>query len=126
MKLNRLWILGLILTVITAPAFAGTAVHMWSCEMEDDTTEEAVEAHAAEWLAAARKLDGGENLEAYILFPVAVNATGEMDLMFVVTAPSFAEWGKFWDAYPESEAAHSEETGVLCPDSVLWESTKIE
>ena len=91
-----------------------------------DETEEAIEAKAAKWLAAVRKLDGGENLNAYVMFPIAVNATGETDMMFVVTAPTFAEWGKFWDAYPDSEVAANEEGLVVCPDSVIWESTKIE
>jgi hypothetical protein len=126
MKLNRSWFFGLILIVCASPAFAGTAVQMWSCEMEDDATEEAIEAKAAKWLAAVRKLDGGENLNAYVMFPIAVNATGETDMMFVVTAPTFAEWGKFWDAYPDSEVAANEEGLVVCPDSVIWESTKIE
>ncbi len=47
--------------------------------------------------------------------------------MFVVVAPSFAEWGKFWDAYPDSEAAKLEgKEGVVCPDSALWESVQVK
>jgi hypothetical protein len=116
--------LALVLMVAAAPAFSGEAVQIWSCEVDDEADEEMLEAHAMEWLAAAKKLDGGANIEAYMLFPVAVNATGENDVWFVVTSPSFAEWGKFWDAYPDSEAADIEEDGteiVVCPDSVLWE-----
>jgi len=94
--------------------------------MEDDATEEAIEEHASKWLAAAKQIDGGENIEAYVLFPVAVNATGDTDMVFVVTMPSFAEWGKFWDAYPDSDAAAGEEGHVFCPDSVVWESVKVK
>jgi len=97
---------------------------MWKCEIDDAVNEDQVEAHAATWLAAAKKLPGGENLEAYVLFPVAVNATGEMDAMFVIVAPSFADWGKFWDAYGDSDAADIEEDAqemIVCPDSVVWE-----
>ena len=36
--------LALVLMVATAPAFAGEAVQMWACEMDDDATEEQVEA----------------------------------------------------------------------------------
>jgi len=52
-----------------------------------------------------------------------------MDVMFVVTWPSFAEYGKFWDAYSGSDAADIEEDGnslIVCPDSVLWESVTIK
>ena len=117
-----------LLLVVAAPAFSGEAVHMFKCEIDDEADEEMIEAHAKVWLAAAKKLDGGANLEAYVLFPVAVNATGEMDAMFIVTHPSFSEFGKWWDAYPDSDAADIEEDAmemVVCPDSVVWESVKV-
>ena len=129
MKLTVRWMLVLLVLFVAAPAFSGEATQMWRCEMEDGATEEAVQAGAQKWLKAAKKLNGGENLEAYVYFPVAVNATGEMDLMFVVVAPSFEEWGKFWDAYAGSEAAEIENQNnalVICPDSVVWESFKVE
>ena len=76
-----------LLLVVAAPAFSGESVQMWKCEVDDAVSEDQVEEHAAKWLAAAKKLPGGENIEAYVLFPVAVNFTGEMDVMFVVVAP---------------------------------------
>ena len=39
------------------------------------------------------------------------------------------EWGKFWDAYGDSDAADIEEDAeemIVCPDSVVWESFKVE
>ncbi len=62
---------------------------MWRCELDDDATEAKVMEGAQKWLAAAKKMKGGENLEAMCYFPVAVNATGEMDVMFVVTGTYF-------------------------------------
>jgi hypothetical protein len=64
-----------------------------------------------------------------VYFPVAVNAIGEADVWFVVTAPSFEEWGKFWDNYGGSEAAaleNQQNEKIVCPDSALWESIKIK
>jgi len=129
MKTKNLWILAFVMMIAAAPAFAGEAIHMWACEIDDEADEEMLEAHAKEWLEAAKKLDGAANMEAKILFPVAVNATGEMDVMFVLTFPTFAEWGKFWDVYPDSDAADIEEDAnelVVCPDSVVWENVKVE
>lgn len=124
---NRIFgLLGIALIFAVGPAYAGKAMQMWNCGLEDDATEEAVEAQAVEWVKAARKVDGGENIEAHVLFPVAVNATGDTDVVFVVTMPTFAEWGKFWDAYPDSDAAAKEGGGVFCPDSVVWEAVKVE
>ena len=113
-----------------APAYAAEATQMWKCEMNDDTTEEEVIAIAQEWLKAARKMEGGKRLEAQVYFPVAVNAIGNVDVFFIVVAPSFEEWGKFWDNYITSpdgaEANKRHQEKIICPDSALWESVKIK
>lgn len=110
------------------PARSAVATQMWKCEMGDDTTEEEVEEAAKKWLTAARQMDGGDQLEATVLFPVAVNVVGKTDFMFIVVAPSFAEWGKFWDEYQVSDAADADQANadVDCPDSALWQSVKVE
>ena len=130
MKMVKRGMLGLVMLVLAAPVFAGQALQMWRCEMDDDATEEQVTSLTAEWLSEVRKLDGGANLDAYVYFPIAVNATGEMDMMFVVVAPSFTEWGKFWDAYAGSATAAELEKKnrdfVVCPDSVVWEAIKVQ
>jgi hypothetical protein len=110
------------------PARSAVATQMWKCEMGANTTEEEVEEAAAKWLKAARQMDGGDQLEASVLFPVAVNVVGNTDFMFIVVAPSFAEWGKFWDEYQVSDAADADQANadVDCPDSALWQSIKVE
>ena len=119
-----------MLMFVAAPAYAAEATQMWKCEMDEDTSEEEVTALAREWLKTAKTLKGGERLKAYVYFPVAVNAIGEADVWFVVTAPSFEEWGKFWDNYAGSPAnkvdERNVEMGVVCPDSALWESIEIK
>lgn len=119
-----------MLMLVAAPAYSAEALQMWKCEMDDDISEEEVIAMAQEWLKAARKMEGGERLEAQVLFPVAVNAIGEADVFFVVSAPTFAEWGKFLDNYIDSPAAAEAEKRhqdkIICPDSALWDSIKIK
>jgi hypothetical protein len=124
------WMLFAVMMAAVAPAFAGgKATQMWKCELHDDATEGQVMKGAQEWLAAARTMEGGKNLNAYVHFPVAVNATGEHDAVFVLTAPTFKEWGKFWDGYKGSSAAKVDKANdeyVACPDSGLWESMKVK
>ena len=117
-----------LLMIVATPAYAAEATQMWKCEVDGDISEEEVTANAGEWLKAARTMKGGERLEAHVYFPVAVNAIGDADVWFVVTAPSFEEWGKFWDRYPDSPAAEVDKRNekVVCPDSALWESVKIK
>lgn len=121
--------LAIVMVMVAAPAFAGEAVHMFRCEQEDEVTEEEVMALAQTWLDAARKTKGGEGMEVRVLFPVAVNATNEIDFMFVVSAPSFEKWGVFWDNFhdsPVSEIDQGQNSKVVCPDSVVWEVERIQ
>lgn len=121
-------ILGAMMLIAITPAFAGgAATQMWRCELDDDATEEQVLASAQKWLAAARTMAGGENLEASVYFPVAVNSNGETDMLFVISAPTFKEWGRFWDGYADSPASKldNENGEIVVPtDSALWEVIK--
>ena len=121
--------LGSMLMIGAAPTYAAEAMQMWKCELEGDTTEAEVITMAQEWVKAAKTMAGGKGLEANVYFPVAVNVTGEIDVLFIVHAPSFVEWGKFWDNYSGSPAAELEQghqAKIVCPDSALWESVKIK
>jgi hypothetical protein len=129
MKTTARLMLVLVVLFVAAPGFAGEAVQMWKCEMDDDASEEQVKAMAEKWLSAAKKMPGGEQLDAYVLFPIAVNGVGEMDMMFVVTAPSFQDWGKFWDAYggsPANAIDQQNEALIVCPNSVVWEKFTVK
>ena len=126
MKSTVVRLIGILMLLAAGPALSGQALQMWRCGMQDGVTEADVEKRAAEWLKEVRQIDGGKNLQAMVLFPVAVNATGETDMILMVTAPTFAEWGRFWDAYPSSDAAANENDGIFCPDSVIWEAFKVE
>ena len=118
-----------LLIIVATPAYSAEATHMWRCELSDDATEQDVEDMAAAWLKGAKELKGGANLTAAVYFPVAVNNTGQTDLIFLVTAPSFSEWGQFWDVYGEGKAVKAERDyadKIVCPDSALWESVPVK
>jgi hypothetical protein len=113
-----------ILMMISAPAWSSSAVAVYTCEQDDGASEADVNAAAAAWLKAANGMKGGENINAFAMFPMAVTM-GESDFLFVVTAPSFAEWGAFMDSYEGSAAANEDKKFADiadCPDSALWES----
>lgn len=118
-----------VVMVAAAPAYSAQVTQVWSCEEEEGATETNLKAAAAEWLEAAKTMKGGENMEVTLFFPVAVDKTGETDFLFVVTAPSFAEWGLFWDGYegsPASKVDQGSNSKAICPDSALWESVEIK
>jgi len=126
-------ILGLVLVVMllvaVVPANAVRTSQIFHCEQDDDATEAQINAGAAKWLKAAKGQKGGENLEAWVYYPVAVTNMGESDLLFVVVAPTFEEWGVFWDNYEGSPAAKIDKENqefVICPESALWESVPVE
>lgn len=117
---------------VAAPAYSAPdlqAIQIFNCTFNDDATSDQVMEVAAAWLKAAKGMKGGENMDAYIRFPVAEGTDGEGDFRFVITTPSFAEWGAFTDAYEGSEAAKVDENFnnlADCLDSTLWEGLKIK
>ena len=118
-----------VLLIAVAPAYAVRVSQVFHCEQDDDATEEEINAGAAKWLKAAKGQKGGKNLEAWIYYPVAVTNMGETDLLYVVVAPTFEEWGVFWDNYEGSPAAKIDVENrefVICPESALWESVPVE
>jgi len=117
-----------ILMMVAAPAWSGSAVAVYQCEQGDDASEADVLAAVADWLQAAKAMKGGENIDAFVMFPMAATM-GEFDMLFIVTAPSFAEWGTFMDGYEGSAAAEADKKyadTAICPDSALWESFRVE
>lgn len=125
-KLIKLAIISM-LTLIAFPAYSATTVQVYSCEMDEDATEAQVIAGAGKWLKAAKTMKGGENLTLHLEFPVAVDMEDD-DFVFVVTAPSFSEWGTFIDGYNNSPASKVDLELIDiadCPNSSLWESIEI-
>ena len=121
-----------MLMIIAAPAYSASGlltIQIFNCTFNDDATPDQVMAMASGWLKAAKGMKGGENMDAYIRFPVAEGTDGEGDFRFVITTPSFEEWGAFTDAYEGSAAAKVDEefeNRADCPDSTLWEGLKIQ
>ena len=127
-KLATSFVLISMLTIMAGPAYSTTAAHVFRCEEGKDATEEKIEAAASEWLKAARSMKGGAKFDAYIYYPSAANLANG-DLLFVVVAPSHADWGTFWDNYKDSPAEKvdaANRSGVVCPDSNLFEVVKVE
>jgi len=115
------------LMMLASSAF-GTVVQIYSCEQDEATTDDQLEAMASEWLKAAKTVKGGENLELYLTFPIAASA-GEIDVQFVLYVPNFAEWGAFIDNYNGSAAQKIDnkyEDDLDCTKSTLWDRIKIE
>jgi hypothetical protein len=127
MKLFLSLLLGTMMMVVAAPAYAAQAVQMFACEVDDELTESQLEEQASKWLAAAKSVKGGENLKAFLHHPVAAKMD-KGDMVFVIVAPSIAEWGMFWDNFKNSAPDNLDKanTGVACPDSFLFEAVEVK
>jgi hypothetical protein len=118
-----------MLMIVAAPAYSAEAVHVFYCEEGDNATEEQLEAAASKWLKAAKTMKGGDQLKAYVYYPLAAKLPGETDLLFVVVAPSVVEWGVFWNGYKDSPAEKVDNANrevVICTDSALVESVAVK
>jgi hypothetical protein len=116
--------------IIAAPAYSNSTqvLQIFRCEFNDEkTTEGEVLELAATWLKAAKQMKGGENMKLVIRFPIAVGTGGVGDFTWVISTPTFAEWGEFTDAYDGSEVSKVDDQlfGNLadCGQSSIWEGT---
>jgi len=119
----RLMAISMLMT-FAAPAWSGSAVHLFHCVAEDETTDDALQAIASEWLAAGKQMKGGEDLKIFLYFPVAVGAN-DYDFSFMVVLPDFEKMGAFMDAYAESALQEIDDRFdelADCPISDLWEA----
>ena len=117
-----------MLMVVAGPAWSDTVRQLLKCEQAEGISDAKVEAIATEWLKAAKKIKGAENLELNLNFPVAA-AAGETDFVMVMIAPSFSEWGAFMDNYPGSEAEKIDDKykdDLDCGNGTLWESVLVK
>ena len=126
-KLFRLMIISVLL-LVAAPTWADDVRHVYHCVQEPEAHDDALAEIASEWLAAARGMKGGENIEVFVHFPVAADV-GEVDFLFVVVAPTFEEMGMFLHAYdgsPLEEIDDRFDQLASCANSGFWDSITIE
>ncbi len=116
-----------IFMFVASPVHA-EAIQIFNCEYEGDATEDDVFDIAGKWLAAAKTLKGGENLQVIVRFPVAASVD-DIDFKFVIVTPTFAEWGDFTDAYEASKLQEIDDELYKvadCNDASLWEGEAIK
>ena len=124
--LIRLMIISMLM-VVASPVYA-EAIQIFNCEYEGDATEDDVFAMAGKWLAAAKTVKGGENLQIVVRFPVAASVD-DIDFKFVLVLPSFAEWGAFTDGYDLSKLQEVDDELFKvadCNDASMWEGEVVK
>ena len=116
-----------IFMFIASPVHA-EAIQIFNCQYEGEATEDDVFDMAGKWLAAAKTLKGGENLQIVVRFPVAASVD-DIDFKFVIVTPTFAEWGEFTDAYDASKLQEIDDELYKiaeCNDASIWEGEAIK
>ena len=117
-----------VMFLLTAPAFADSIVHLWSCKLNDGKTGADVVAASSDWLKAAKGNEGSENIEVFVEFPIAADA-GDGEFTFVLVVPDPKIWGVFNHDYPNSPAGQAEAAWsevATCSSSSLWASVEID
>ena len=118
-----------VVTAFAAPAGANEFDHVWECELKAGKTLDEARAVSRAWLAAARSMEHGERLQAYIRYPIIVGDS-ENRFDFVVRAPSLAEWGAFYDRYDDGTAVADADLKfaevAVCSGSTMWESIVVQ
>ena len=117
-----------VMFLFTAPAYADSIVQLWSCKLNDGKTGDDLVAVSSAWLKAAKSMEGGDAIEAYLEFPIAAE-TEDGEFTFVMVVADTKTWGVFNNDYLDSPAGEAEEAWgevATCSVSSLWASVEIE
>ena len=118
-----------LLLIIAAPAYSisgSQVLQIFVCEFVDDkASDEKVLELATAWLKAAKQMEGGANMGLVIRFPIAEGDGVKGDFTWVISTPTFAEWGAFTDAYEGSAVSKVDDqlfdNLADCGQSTIWE-----
>jgi hypothetical protein len=118
-----------LLLIIAAPAYSisgSQVLQIFVCEFVDDkVSDDQVLELATAWLKAAKQMEGGANMGLVIRFPIAEGDGVKGDFTWVITTPTFTEWGAFTDAYEGSAASKVDDqlfdNLADCGQSTIWE-----
>ena len=126
MKTTKLILVAIAMSVFAPQVSAASAVQVWQCNAEEGKTQDDIMAVSKAWLDAAKTMEGGEELEVYVGFPMA--GTGD-SFSWVMISKNLESWGKFMDGYDDSVAAKADVAFAevaSCPGSTLEASYKVE
>jgi len=126
-------ILASLFLISAAPAYSETlsAIQIFRCVFIDKTiSEDEVVDLAEDWLKAAKQTKGGENMRLVVRFPMAIGAVGTGDFTWVISMPTFAEWGTFTDNYEGSAVSKVDDRLFSdladCGQSAIWEGIEVD
>jgi hypothetical protein len=123
-----LWFAGAV-TAFAAPAGANEFDQIWECELKAGKTLDEARGVSRAWLAAARSMQHGKGLQAFIRYPI-IAGDSENRFDFVVRAPSLAAWGAFYDTYDAGTAVADADLKfaevAICSGSTMWESIVVQ
>ena len=122
-------ILVALFLIIATPAYSisgSQVLQIFVCEFVDDkASDDKVLELATAWLKAAKQMEGGANMGLVIRFPIAEGDGVKGDFTWVISTPTFAEWGAFTDAYEGSAVSKVDDqlfdNLVDCGQSTIWE-----
>jgi hypothetical protein len=115
--------------MFSASAFADSVLHIWRCQINAGKTVADVTSESVDWLAAARNVEGGEDLAVYLGWPIAANV-GDGSFNFVMSVADEETWGAWYgneaasDSMGAANLAWSEV--ATCSSSSMWYSDELE
>jgi hypothetical protein len=116
-----------VMFLFTASAFADV-MEVMNCKFNDDKTGADLVAVSSAWLKAAKSMEGGEDLEVYLDFPLVAD-TEDGEFLFVAVFADMKTFGVFMNGYSGSPAAEADEAWyevATCSGNSLWDSFEIE
>ena len=117
-----------VMFLFIGPAYGDSVLEIGECKLNDDKTTADLIAASSVWLKAAKKNEGGADIEVTLEFQIVGDA-GDAGFYFVLSIADTKTWGVFNHDYPDSPAGQAEEAWgevATCSENTLSASVDIE
>jgi len=121
----------LLVISFAATAYADSVLQIWSCKLNDEKTEDDLMKASSAWLKAAKGMDGGADINAFVSYAMFSNTPNTEDgsFSFVLETPDLKSWAALFNDYPDNPVGKADEVWsevATCSDSSLVASVQIE
>ncbi len=114
----------LLMISFPATAYSDSVLHIWSCKLNDEKTEDDLMKASSAWLKVAKGMDGGADINAFVSYAIFSNAPNREDgsFSFVLRTPDLKSWAALFNDYPDSPLGKADQAWgevATCSDSSL-------
>ncbi len=121
----------LLMISFATTAYSDSVLEIWSCKLNDEKTDDDLMKASSAWLKAAKGMDGGADIEAFVNYAFFSNTANSEpgSFGFVLRTPDLKSWAALYNDCPDSPLGEADQAWgevATCSDRSLLGSVNVE